>query len=141
VLHSCHVLIVSTDPVHREKSDEIFRRLGLQTLRCGSLMDARARIEEQTFQFVLCSDDLPDCNLRTAVSVLTSATAGAPVIVISHLADWEAYLKALGTGAFDYLAWPADPGEMERIFRLALEKTLRRAVHPTRPRDWPASRV
>ena len=122
MFHSCHVLIVSSDPSHREKTNEIMRRLGLRSVRCDSLMDARARIEEHSFQFILCSDDLPDCNLRTAVSVLTSATAGAPVIVVSHLADWDAYLKALGAGAFDYIAWPADPGEMERIFRLALEK-------------------
>jgi hypothetical protein len=31
-------------------------------------------------------------------------------------------MKALGAGAFDYIAWPSDPVEMERIFRLALEK-------------------
>jgi DNA-binding NtrC family response regulator len=122
MFNPCQVLIVSSDPLHREKTDEITRRLGLQSIRCDSLMDARSSLEEQSFQFVLCSDELPDCNLRTAVSVLTSATAGAPVIVLSHLADWDAYMKALGAGAFDYIAWPSDPVEMERIFRLALEK-------------------
>lgn len=89
-------------------------------MRCASLTDARAHIEEQQFQFVLCSDDLPDCNLRTAVRVLTSSTGGAPVIVLSHLADWDAYMRALGAGAFDYIACPPDPAETERILRLAL---------------------
>jgi DNA-binding NtrC family response regulator len=84
------------------------------------LTDARAHIEEQTFQFVLCSDDLPDCNLRTAMRVLTSSTGGVPVIVLSHLADWDAYMRALGAGAFDYIVCPPDPVEAERILRLAL---------------------
>ena len=117
---SCQVLIVSSDPFQCEKTEEIARRLGLQSIRCASLTDARGRIDEQSFQFVLCSDDLPDCNLRTAVRVLTSSTGGAPVIVLSHLADWDAYMKALSAGAFDYIACPPDPIETERILRLAL---------------------
>ena len=120
MLDSCQVLIVSSDPLQFEKSEEIARRLGLQSVSCVSLTDARARIEQQTFQFVLCSDALPDCNLRTAVRVLTSATAGAPVIVLSHLAEWDAYMRALSAGAFDYIACPPDPVETERILRLAL---------------------
>ena len=117
---SCQVLIVSSDPLQCEKTAEIARRLGLQTFHCASLTDARGCIEKQTFQFVLCSDDLPDCNLRTAVSVLTSSTGGAPVIVISHLADWDAYMRALSAGAFDYIACPPELIEAERILRLAL---------------------
>jgi DNA-binding NtrC family response regulator len=120
VFSSCQVLIVSSNPNYCEKTEEIARRLGLQSISCDSLTDARARIEEQTFQFVLCSDDLPDCNLRTAVRVLTSSTGGAPVIVLSHLADWDAYMRALSAGAFDYIACPPDPVETERILRLAL---------------------
>lgn len=117
---SCQALIVSSDPLHCQKTEEIARRLGLQSVNCSSLTDARALIEGQSFQFVLCGDDLPDCNLRTAVRVLTSSTGGAPVIVISHLADWDAYMRALSAGAFDYIACPPDPVEAERILRLAL---------------------
>jgi DNA-binding NtrC family response regulator len=122
VFNSCQALIVSSDALQCGKIEEIARRIGLQTFVCASLTDARARIDEQTFQFVLCSDDLPDCNLRTAVRVLISSTGGAPVIVISHLADWDAYMKALGAGAFDYIACPPDSAETERILRLALEQ-------------------
>jgi two-component system, NtrC family, response regulator PilR len=120
MFNSCQALIVSSDPLQRVKTEEIAGRLGLQSVSCASLTDARARIEEQPFQFVLCSDDLPDCNLRTAVRVLTSSTGGAPVIVLSHLADWDAYMRALSAGAFDYIACPPDPLETERILRLAL---------------------
>ena len=120
MFNSCKVLIVSSDPLQREKTEEIASRMELQSISCASLTDARTRIEEQSFQFVLCSDDLPDCNLRTAVSVLTSSTGGAPVIVLSHLAEWDAYMRALSAGAFDYVACPPDPVETERILRLAL---------------------
>ena len=117
---SCQVLVVASDSLQYENIEKIAQQLGLQSIRCASLTDARARVDEQAFQFVLCSDELPDCNLRTAVRVLTSSTGGAPVIVLSHLADWEAYMRALGAGAFDYIACPPDPVEAERILRLAL---------------------
>ncbi len=120
MFNSCKVLIVTSNPLQCEKIEEIIKQLDLQSLNSTSLTDARARIEEQAFQFVLCSDDLPDCNLRTAVRVLTTSTGGAPVIVLSHLAEWDAYMRALGAGAFDYIACPPDAVEMERILRLAL---------------------
>ena len=122
MLSSCHVLIVSSDPLQCAQTIEIAGRLGLQPVSCASLTDARDRINEQAFRFILCSDDLPDCNMRTAVRVLTSSTGGAPVIVLSHLADWDAYMRALSAGAFDYIACPPDTAEAERILRLALEQ-------------------
>ena len=116
------VLIVCSDAVQRDKAVEIVRHVGLHPVLCSSLTDARALIEQQVFQFVLCNDDLPDCNLRTSVRVLTASTGGVPVIVLSHLADWDAYMRALSAGAFDYIACPPDPVEAERILRLALEQ-------------------
>ncbi len=131
MFNSCQVLIVSSDPLQCVKTEEIAARVGMQAVLCASLTEARARIVEQTFQLVLCGDDLPDCNLRTAMRVLTSSTGGAPVIVLSHLADWDAYMLALSAGAFDYIACPPDPVETERILRLALAQNPppRRASH------------
>lgn len=128
MLNSRQVLIVSAEPLHHEKIGEIVRRLGLEPVSCASLTDARTRTAEQTFQFVLCSDDLPDCNLRTAMRVLSTATGGVSIIVLSHLADWDAYMGALSSGAFDYIVCPPEPIEAERILRLALEKS----PHPYR---------
>jgi two-component system, NtrC family, response regulator PilR len=123
VLQTPPVLIVSPDAAGRDKTSEIAESVGLQCVQCSSLTDARALIEGQTFSIVLCNDDLPDCNLRTAVRVLSSSTKGVPVIVLSHLADWDAYMRALNAGAFDYIACPPDPVETERILRLALSQT------------------
>lgn len=116
------VLIVCSEPAQSDKAIEIVRRVGLPYLLSTSLTDARALVERQVFQFVLCDDELPDCNLRTAIRVLSSATGGIPVIVLSHLADWDAYIRALSAGAFDYIACPPEPVEAERIMRLALEQ-------------------
>lgn len=116
------VLIVCPEPAQSDKAIDIVRRVGLPYVLSTSLTDARALVERQVFQFVLCDDELPDCNLRTAIRVLSAATGGVPVIVLSHLADWDAYIRALSAGAFDYIACPPEPVEAERIMRLALEQ-------------------
>jgi DNA-binding NtrC family response regulator len=131
VRDSRQVLIASSDPVYYSMLSSIVGRLGMHTVHCASLSDARAQIDQGAFRVVLCADDLPDCNLRMALCVLTSATRGIPIIVTSHLADWEPCIKALDAGAFDYIACPPDPLEAERILRLALglNPPLRRAKH------------
>jgi DNA-binding NtrC family response regulator len=115
-------LIVCSDPAQSNKAIEMLRRIGLRHVLCTSLMDARALVERQIFQFVLCADELPDCNLRTAIRVLSASTGGVPVIVISHLADWDAFIRALSAGAFDYIACPPEAADAERILRMALEQ-------------------
>jgi DNA-binding NtrC family response regulator len=128
MLSRAQVLIISPESAQRDNLNEIVRRMGLLSVVCSSLTDARTLTGRERFEFVLCNDDLPDCNLRTSVRVLTYSTGGVPVIVLSHLADWDAYVRALNAGAFDYIACPPDPTETERIIRLALEQN----PHPRR---------
>src|ERR1700722_5886381 len=92
----------------------------MQSVHCASLTDARTRMPHQSFPLVLRGDDLPGCNVGTALRVLTSSTRDLPVIVLSHLSDRDAYMRAPGAGAFDYIACHPDPVETERILRLAL---------------------
>lgn len=123
MLNISPALIICPNAAQPEKTVEIIEKIGMQCVQCSSLTDARALIERRTFSIFLCHDDLPDCNLRTAVRVLSSSASGVPVIVLSHLADWDAYMKALNAGVFDYIACPPDPVETERILRLALAQT------------------
>ena len=125
MLSTLPVLMICSDSAHSDKASEIVRALDLQSVICSSLTDALALIGRQMFQLVLCDDDLPDCNLRTSLKVLLSATDGVPVIVLSDLADWDAYMMALSAGAFDYIACPPERVETERILRLALSQNLR----------------
>jgi DNA-binding NtrC family response regulator len=131
MLSALPVLIICSDSAHGNIAAEIVRDMGLPSVICDSLTDARSHLDGQTFQLVLCDDELPDCNLRTSLKVLSSATNGIPVIVLSHLADWDAYMKALSAGAFDYIACPPERTETERILRHALSQNLRarRASH------------
>jgi len=122
MLDSPPVLIVCCDAAQGNEAMKIVRRVGLEARLCATLTDARTLTGLQIFQLVLCDDELPDCNLRTAIRVLSTSTGGVPVIVLSHLAEWPAYIRALSAGAFDYIACPPEPVEADRILRLAIQQ-------------------
>jgi DNA-binding NtrC family response regulator len=44
------------------------------------------------------------------------------VIVVSRTGEWPEYLTAIRAGAFDYLAYPPIPGELQRIIQNAFRE-------------------
>src|SRR5258708_21851806 len=106
MLSATPVLIICSDSALGNKAAEIVRDMSLPSIICDSLTDARSLIEQQAFQLVLCDDELPDCNLRTSLKVLSAATGGISVIVLSHFAYLDAYMTALSARAFDYISCP-----------------------------------
>ena len=80
---------------------------------------------QQHVSVVFCTDILSDGDLRAVIGEVKKSRAEAPVIVLSRLADWDAYLRAIGAGAFDYIASPPDSAETERILRSALTEPSR----------------
>jgi DNA-binding NtrC family response regulator len=125
MLNTLPVLIICSNSAHGDKAAEIVRDIGLQSVTCSSLTDARSLIGRQAFQLVLCDDELSDCNLRTSLKVLLTVTGGVPVVILSHRADWDAYMGALAAGVFDYITCPLERIETERILRLALNQNVR----------------
>jgi DNA-binding NtrC family response regulator len=117
------VLVVWATPKLREGLAAEIARCGLRPVFCDTLHDARKLLTCCEFDLVLCEDVLPD-GASDALLKETSRLKGAlPVVVVSRLGDWDAYLSALGAGAFDYVAWPGTPGELDRIVRSALKET------------------
>jgi hypothetical protein len=105
------VLIVAPP---NESADVIFAGV----LRCGGFLlqrscyrEARSLLQDHDFTLVLCSDTLPDAKYQDVIA----AARPVPVIVLSRVAEWDPYLVALHAGAFDYIACPPDPTELNRI--------------------------
>jgi DNA-binding NtrC family response regulator len=80
-------------------------------------------IAHQQFRVVLCEDLLPDGDFRAVIGETTRNEGKLPVIVVSRRDDWDSYLAAMSAGAFDYVALPPAPGEVERILYTALSES------------------
>lgn len=115
------VLVVCGDTECTERMAQAARRRGLDAICCCSVVDAGALLPHRRFSLLFSSDVLPDGDVASVIG----AAGGIPVVVFSRRAEWDAYLEALGQGAFDYITCPPDRGETERVLALALKEAAR----------------
>jgi two-component system, NtrC family, response regulator PilR len=97
--------------------------LGLRSVCCQTLSAAKSLVFRQQFGAVLCEDQLTDGTFRGLIAELHSRPRRrCPVVILSHLDDWNSYLAAMRAGAFDYVAHPPNSGELERVLWTALNE-------------------
>jgi DNA-binding NtrC family response regulator len=96
--------------------------LGEALLLCGvapifaaSIADAAYHLATSSISFVLCEHHLPDGPYAELLSVSRALAAPPPVVVVSPTGDWPDYFEAIDRGAYDFLAYPLIPGELQRI--------------------------
>ena len=68
----------------------------------------------------LCDEFVVGGNYRAVVEIAEHADTKVPVIFVSRTGDWPEYLAAIRREAFDYVACPPIPGELQRIIRNAV---------------------
>jgi len=113
-------LVISNPGEDQDSVAIALLRCGLCPIRCSTLQKARTLLGQEAFKLVLCADTLPDGNLRAVLQEVKNSASRIPVVVLSHAADWDPYLKALAAGAFDLIVCPPDRSEAIRIIRSAL---------------------
>jgi two-component system, NtrC family, response regulator PilR len=114
------VAVVSAGPEHWEKLSAIVSSCGLRPVQCQTIAAARELLAQEHFRLALCEDVLPDGDFRQLIALLRETPAWRmPVIVVSCLDDWGSFLEAMMAGAFDYVAFPPYPHELERALAAA----------------------
>jgi len=117
------VAIVTAEPTRWEGLSRIISSCGLCPVRCETLAAAIKLIAQHHVELVLCDDELPDGNFRQLIAYLRSPRQLTPVVVISHFDDWGSYLDAMTAGAFEYVAFPPYPQELEQAVAAALAES------------------
>jgi DNA-binding NtrC family response regulator len=119
------ILVICAEAEHRERVVETIRECGLRPACCCSLSEALWLLDRRHFSVVLCNDTQLDGDFRAIMNEARKSSADVPVIILSRRADWDAYLTAIGAGAFDYIACPPDSAETKRILWSALSESSR----------------
>jgi DNA-binding NtrC family response regulator len=122
--------IVGSEPEYWEKLSGVVSGCGARPIRCETLAAVTKLLSQQHIDFLVCEDAVPDGTFRELIATLRCSGSWAPVIVVSGLDDWGAFLEAMVAGAFDYVVFPPYPGELERAVTAALaeSRSVRRAV-------------
>jgi DNA-binding NtrC family response regulator len=119
------IAIVSAEPEHWEMLSGVVSRCGLDPVRCGTIAAATKLFAKEHFELAICADVLPDGTFRGLIAALRRSGYWTPVVVVSRSNDWGSYLEAKADGAYDYLAFPPYPRELERTVAAALTESPR----------------
>ena len=113
-------LVVSSEEEVRRKLGEILRQCGLAAVFASTVSESGMVLAGNEVFVVLCDDCLPDGKYVDIVKLVGQSDTKVLVVVVSRTGEWPEYLAAIHAGAFDYVAYPPIPGELQRIIQNAV---------------------
>ena len=116
------LLIVDDEASLRDFLSIVFEEEGWNVEAAPSLGDARAAIQKNEPDLVLCDLMLPDGSGIDLLREIKTQTPSVAVIMITAHTSTKSAVDALKTGAFDYIAKPFDIEELKIIVRKAVER-------------------
>ena len=108
-------LVVSADDSVCVTLGEILLRCCVVPVFAGTVREAAQDLTEGKLRLVICQDTLRDGSYADLLRMQRTMGGSLPFIVISRSGDWPEYFQAVDDGAYDFLAYPLIPGELERI--------------------------
>ncbi len=124
------VLIVSCDKNHRDFLADSTSKHGLRPICCQTLAAAEVLLARESMSLVFCEEELPDGHFAQLVHKAFHHKDSPPIVVVSRRDDWDAYLRAMRLGAFDYVTLPPDIGELEHSLCGAMRESWQRGKLP-----------
>ena len=114
------VLVVDDEADIRDLLELTLARMGLESVPAGTVAEARACIERESFSLCLTDMRLPDGDGLSLVALLAEVSPGTPVAVITAHGSAENAVAALKAGAFDYLSKPVSLAQLRDLVKAAL---------------------
>ena len=113
-------LVVSSDDDVRRKLAHVLRQCALAPVLAFTVAESGVALAGHDILIVICNDRLDDGKYEDIVRLVVRSEIQVPVIVVSRTGDWTEYLAAMCGGAFDYLAYPPIPGDLQQTIQNAL---------------------
>ena len=115
------VLIVDDEPDICELLEITLARMGLDTLSAQNVTAAKQLFAEHNFNLCLTDMRLPDGDGLDLLDWIMANHANTPTIVITAHGNMEAAIRALKSGAFDFLSKPIDLNNLRPQVSAALK--------------------
>lgn len=114
-------LIIDDEPDIRELLEITLSRMGIDTYSSSNLTDAKTLLTEHDFSLCLTDMKLPDGNGLDFVDHIQTTQPELPVAVITAHGNMESAVRALKSGAFDFISKPVDLAALRSIISSALK--------------------
>jgi two-component system response regulator PilR (NtrC family) len=117
-----NLLIVDDEASLRDFLSIVFEEEGWRIQTAATLAEARALIQKQEPDMVLCDLMVPDGSGIDLLREIKAQSPSVPVVMITAYTSTKSAVEALKAGAFDYIAKPFDIEELKIIVRKAVER-------------------
>ena len=114
-------LIVDDEPDIRELLAITLQRMDIDTRSCGDVSAAKAQLRNREFQLCLTDMRLPDGDGLDLVQWMQAQGMRTPVAVITAHGNVETAVRALKSGAFDFISKPLDLANLRKLVANALK--------------------
>jgi two-component system response regulator PilR (NtrC family) len=126
------ILIIDDEPDICELLEITLSRMGMDTLAAQSAAQARKLLAENQFNLCLTDMRLPDGNGLDLVDHIQQRYPGTPVAVITAHGNMEAAIRALKSGAFDFISKPIDLKNLRQLIASALKLKINGTPEPVK---------
>jgi two-component system, NtrC family, response regulator PilR len=121
-------LVVDDEPDIRELLAMTLERMDIDARTCANIAAAKEQLGRRDFQLCLTDMRLPDGDGLELVEWIQAQGLRTPVAVITAHGNVETAVRALKSGAFDFISKPVDVRALRKIVGSALK--LSRADQP-----------
>jgi DNA-binding NtrC family response regulator len=117
------LLVLCDDSEARASLEEALESCPVERVYCSSLLALRQAVAAHAGDAVIYAENRPGSRLRALLEWPEMRAGHLPVIAVSRFGEMRDYLAAMEAGAFDYMALPYRPKEVERILEKALSRS------------------
>ncbi len=127
------VLIVDDEPDIRELLEVTLGRMSLITESAGTVAAALSLLSTQRFDLCLTDMRLPDGDGLRLVDFIQRQYAHMPVAVITAHGNTETAIRALKSGAFDFVSKPVDLQKLRDLVNAAIKLSAQQTAAASTP--------
>lgn len=107
------VLVVSSNVEGRRALAAMLRQENIDPICAGTVRECQSILLKETVGLVFCDAELSDGTYRDLIRASRAMKSRARVVVTSEEGEWDDYLEAMRLGAFDVIASPCRPTDVE----------------------------
>lgn len=107
------ILVASSDLERRRNLMQTLTRQGLDPIGVSNVAECKQVLAKGRVGLVFCDHHLSDGTYRELLESPRSTADKLRLVVTSRHPDWDEYLEAMRVGAFDVIASPCRPTDVE----------------------------
>jgi len=119
---SSKILVIDDDTAFCVMLKTFLQKKGFDVYNAFSAREAESELQKQIFDVVLTDIRLPDSDGLEVLRIVKDSSRDTQVILMTGYTDIKTAVRAMKSGAFDYVGKPINPDEILHTIQLALNK-------------------